>query len=254
MSESPTGRPARCPAADGGSSQRAPLVRVIAQLRFLGGPLGRAARLRRSVPRGGPPDISVLARSKLKGIPGRPWRHSASEASDRRGASSRRRRALACVVHAGVLGAGDHAVREPLDFSGRLRVVAEALGEHVEPGQIDRLGVRYIDSASRWQSTIPPAWFGREVRGIAGTLAATHAAHALSEWMFDLGDARVLARWGRLPPGVMVDPAAIEPSEEKSWILDLDMFSAAPMPFVVDRVVAEAERYAGAYTISSGGR
>jgi uncharacterized protein (TIGR04255 family) len=62
--------------------------------------------------------------------------------------------------------------------------------------------------------------------------------------MFELPDARVLARWGRLPAGATVDPAAIEPAQEKSWILDLDMFSAAPMPFAVDRAVAEAQRFA----------
>ena len=54
----------------------------------------------------------------------------------------------------------------------------------------------------------------------------------------------MLARWGRLPPGATVDPAAIEPVEEKSWILDLDMFSAASMPFTVDPVVDEVRRYA----------
>ena len=83
-----------------------------------------------------------------------------------------------------------------------------------------------------------------EVRGITGTVAATHAAHALCESMFELPDARVLARWGRLPAGATVDPAAIEPAQEKSWILDLDMFSAAPMPFAVDRVLTEAQRFA----------
>lgn len=62
--------------------------------------------------------------------------------------------------------------------------------------------------------------------------------------MFEVEDARVLARWGFLPPGATVDPAAIEPAKEKSWILDLDMFSAAPMPFVVDGVVEQAQRYA----------
>jgi len=136
------------------------------------------------------------------------------------------------------------------DFFGRLRVVTEALGEHVEPGQVDRLGVRYIDRITGAAVDDLATLVRPEVRGIAGTVAATHAAHALSESMFELSDARVLARWGRLPPGATVDPAAIEPSEEKSWILDLDMFSAGPMPFVVDRVVAEAERYAQrVYTI-----
>jgi len=130
------------------------------------------------------------------------------------------------------------------DFFGRLRVVTEALGKHVQPGQIDRLGVRYIDRITGGAVDEIGTLVRPEVRGITGTVAETQAAHALSESLFVLPDARVLARWGRLPPGGTVDPAAMEPVEEKSWILDLDMFSAAAMPFVVDRIVADAERYA----------
>lgn len=82
-----------------------------------------------------------------------------------------------------------------------------------------------------------------EVRGIAGTDAAAHAVHAVSESFFEVCEARVLARWGRLPPGATVDPAALEPAQEKSWILDLDMFSAGPMPFSVDAVLAHGWRF-----------
>jgi len=130
------------------------------------------------------------------------------------------------------------------DFFGRLRSVADALDEHIEPAQVDRLGVRYIDRIVGPAVDDIGALVRPEVRGIAGTSAATHALHALSESMFDLNDARVLARWGRLPAGATVDPAAIEPATDQSWILDLDMFSVAPMPFEIDRVVAEAQRYA----------
>lgn len=130
------------------------------------------------------------------------------------------------------------------DFVDRLKSLAEALEKHVEPSQLDRLGVRYIDRITGDAVDDIAKLVRDEVRGITGTIAATHAVHALSESMFELPDARVLARWGRLPPGATVDPAAIEPVEEKSWILDLDMFSAAQMPFTVERVVAEVERYA----------
>jgi len=130
------------------------------------------------------------------------------------------------------------------DFFGRLKLLAEALDEHIEPGQLDRLGVRYIDRITGDAVDDIAKLVRPEVRGITGTIAATHAVHALSESMFALQDARVLARWGVLPPGATVDPSAIEPAQEKSWILDLDMFSTAPVPFVVDRVVAEAQRYA----------
>ncbi len=130
------------------------------------------------------------------------------------------------------------------DFFGRLNAVAQALNEHIDPAQVDRLGVRYIDRITGGAVDNIATLIRPEVRGITGTIAATHAAHALSETLFALEDARVLARWGFLPAGATVDPAAIEPSTDKSWLLDLDMFSAAPMPFVVDQVVEHAQRYA----------
>jgi len=130
------------------------------------------------------------------------------------------------------------------DFFDRLAVVANALATHVDPGQVDRMGIRYIDRITGDAVDDIANLVRSEVRGITGTAAAAHALHALSESMFEIGNARVLARWGSLPPGATVDPTAIEPANDKSWILDLDMFSVGPMPFEVDRIVAEAQRYA----------
>ncbi len=130
------------------------------------------------------------------------------------------------------------------DFFGRLKAVATALDEYIDPAQVDRLGVRYIDRITGAAVDDIAKLVRAEVRGITGTIAAAHAAHALSESMFEVDDARVLARWGVLPPDKTLDLAAIEPATERSWLLDLDMFSAAPMPFVVDQVVERAQRYA----------
>jgi len=130
------------------------------------------------------------------------------------------------------------------EFFERLRVVAEALGEHIEPAQIDRIGIRYIDRITGDAVDEIAQLVRPEVRGIAGTPAAAHVSHALSETLFDLNDARVLARWGCLPPGATFDPSAFEPVQERSWILDLDMFSAQPTAFDVETVVAESRRYA----------
>jgi uncharacterized protein (TIGR04255 family) len=130
------------------------------------------------------------------------------------------------------------------DFLKRLRAVVEALGEHLEPTLVDRLGIRYIDRITGAAVADIVRLVRSEVRGITGTAAATHVAHALSESIFELPDARVLARWGRLPAGATFDPAAIEPVQEESWILDLDMFSAEPMHFDVNRLLTNAQRYA----------
>lgn len=130
------------------------------------------------------------------------------------------------------------------DFFTRLHAVIVALDEHVEPKLLDRLGVRYIDRITGTAVDDIAKLVRTEVRGITGTTVASHATHTLSETMFELDDACIVARWGHLPPGVTVDPAAIEPAPEKSWILDLDMFSASPAPFAVDRIVEDARRYA----------
>ncbi len=129
------------------------------------------------------------------------------------------------------------------DFIKRLRQVLEALEAHVQPSLADRLGIRYIDriegnAVDEIVNLVRP-----EVRGILGTGAATHAIHSLSESMFELPDARVVARWGRLPPGASVDPSAIEPVNKLSWILDLDMSSVQPRPFDVDALVSEAQGF-----------
>jgi len=62
--------------------------------------------------------------------------------------------------------------------------------------------------------------------------------------MFSLDGAGMIMRWGSLPPGATVDPAAIEPTNQPSWILDLDMFSSGPTPFSVERAVQDAARFA----------
>jgi uncharacterized protein (TIGR04255 family) len=129
------------------------------------------------------------------------------------------------------------------DFFRRFREVVVALDRHVEPKLVDRLGVRYIDRLTGAAVDEIATLVRPEVQGIAGSPVAAYAAHAVSEAMFELDATRVVARWGNVPPGHTVDPA-IEPAQEKSWIIDLDMFTAKPMPFAVDPVVIEAQGFA----------
>ncbi len=129
------------------------------------------------------------------------------------------------------------------DFIKRLRQILEALEAYVQPSLADRLGIRYIDRIEGDAVDEIAKLVRPEVRGILGTGAAIHATHSLSESMFELPDARLLARWGRLPPGASVDLSAIEPVDESSWILDLDMSSLQPKPFDVDTLVSDAQGF-----------
>jgi uncharacterized protein (TIGR04255 family) len=132
------------------------------------------------------------------------------------------------------------AYRSRSDLLARLRTVLEALHRHVGPALVDRLGVRYIDRVKGTALTLIRDLVRPEVRGIAGTPAAQQVEHALTESLFAVGSAKVLTRWGSLPATATSDAAAIEPIDEPSWILDLDMFRVESFPFDVDRVVLEA--------------
>jgi uncharacterized protein (TIGR04255 family) len=221
----------------------APLVRVIAQLRFpeilsieqrdFVAPFQEAIRKTYSVLRQEQTQSVLLGAHGV--APAKPqiaWRFSDSEGHWR----------VSLTPEFLALETTKYTSRS--DFFGRLRSLSDALEAHVEPGQLDRLGVRYINRITGGAVDDIAALVRPEVRGITGTIASTHAVHAVSESMFELPDAAMVARWGCLPPGKTVDPAALEATDDKSWILDLDMFSAAPMPFVVDRVIAEAQRFA----------
>lgn len=130
------------------------------------------------------------------------------------------------------------------DFFSRLHDIVTPLGDHIEPSLVDRLGVRYIDRITGAAIDDIKTLVRPEVRGIAGASIARHAAHFLTETMFNFANGRTVARWGQLPAGATTDPATIEPVQENSWILDIDMSSAASFPFAVDQVVGLGKKYA----------
>jgi uncharacterized protein (TIGR04255 family) len=130
------------------------------------------------------------------------------------------------------------------DFLRRFDAALRCLEQHVKPARRDRLGIRYIDRITGEAAADIARLVRAEVRGIVGTPLGPRAVHSLSESLFDLDDLRLLARWGRLPPNVTVDPAAIEPVGESSWLLDLDAFADAPAAFSVDSIGRDARRFA----------
>jgi uncharacterized protein (TIGR04255 family) len=130
------------------------------------------------------------------------------------------------------------------DFVTRLKDVLRAVAEHVRPAVVDRLGVRYIGRITGPAVDDIATLVTPEVRGISGTSLAERAVHSLSETQFDLGDARFVARWGLLSAMKTPDPNVIAPIGDKSWILDLDVFSAKPAAFDVTAMTGDSRRYA----------
>ena len=127
------------------------------------------------------------------------------------------------------------------NFIERLELIINALAKHINPQLMDRIGVRYIDQVKGEALRTLAKYVRPEVLGVLSTEAAQYVQHAMTESLFTIpnGKAQLLARWGQMPAGATVDPAAIEPIDEPSWILDVDMFCPEPRPFSTELVINE---------------
>lgn len=139
------------------------------------------------------------------------------------------------------------AYRSRRDFLGRLKEAVEALDEHIQPKVIDRLGVRYIDRITGHSAGEIARLVRPEIGGLATSPLASHVQHAISEVLLSTGaHSAMLARWGRLPPNATVDPSAMEPVAVPSFVLDIDMFSRESTRFepehAMEKIAAFAER------------
>ncbi|MGH3303583.1 MAG: TIGR04255 family protein [Streptosporangiaceae bacterium] len=121
------------------------------------------------------------------------------------------------------------------DLLARLTVVLHALEAWLHPNVCDRVGVRYVDRVTGDQLARLSGLVRPEILGVAGdeaALGSVEIVHALSDTLFRLDDdsSRLRGRWGRVPAGATYDPG-IEPSREVSWVLDLDHYTSQPEDF-----------------------
>ena len=128
------------------------------------------------------------------------------------------------------------------DFFERFARLLRALEHHVKPGALDRLGVRYIDRLTGSPLENLARYVEPALLGALGTAVREQAVHAVSEGLFQLPheSAQMRVRWGFLPANTTADPNAIEPVEEPSWVLDIDAFQQGERPFASSEISEQA--------------
>ena len=120
------------------------------------------------------------------------------------------------------------------DFLARLHSLLVALQEITKTETIHRTGIRYIDRVREKDLTRIRDILRPEMATELNTFMHTLAQHAIHDVLLSLPGKegiQLRSRWGFLPPNKTVDPNALEPVPEKSWILDTDAFKNAKIPF-----------------------
>jgi uncharacterized protein (TIGR04255 family) len=135
----------------------------------------------------------------------------------------------------------DYASRK--DFLSRLRVVVSALEKSFNPREAQRAGVRYIDRLAGDGYDRVTDFFRPAVLGITQTELRPAAKQIVMQAVLDTEEGQILARWGQLPANVTVEPD-IDTVDTPSWVLDLDMFTPSPQQFETEELLAKAERFA----------
>ena len=136
------------------------------------------------------------------------------------------------------------------DFLDRLRGIVASAESAFKPAEVKRLGIRHInrltdDAVDRIATLIQPKVLGI-IRPDNEPPVSLRGAimHLLTEAQLLAEEGQIQARWGSLPANATIDPAALEPIGKPSWVIDLDMFTTTPQPFVSDTVHVTSVRFA----------
>lgn len=129
------------------------------------------------------------------------------------------------------------------EFLARFGKLIDAVETALEPRIATRLGLRYIDRLRDSAVENIGAMVRPDMLGLAGPFRE-RALLVSGEALLEAAEGRVRARWGLLPAGASFDPAAAAPINTASWMLDLDMFKEERREFVSDTLLAEAEAFA----------
>jgi uncharacterized protein (TIGR04255 family) len=205
--------------------KNAPLVRVIAQVRFPAilsvgesgfvAPFQEAIRLKYPVLQPEQTSNFVIGLQGLESTSSMVWRFIDKTGKWR----------VSLTPNFVTLETTDYLSRS--DFLQRLKEILTATDIHIKPQVLERLGLRYISRLTGEDIKQITDFVRPEVSGVLASEIATDVEQTICDSFFNLPEERgqIHSRWGRIPPHSTLDPTAIEPIADPSWILDLDMFT-----------------------------
>ncbi|MDJ0579538.1 TIGR04255 family protein [Crocosphaera sp.] len=131
------------------------------------------------------------------------------------------------------------------DFLERMKEILTAVSEYIKPNLVERIGIRYIDrltgdNVKNISNLVIP-----ELTNISTSIFKEHILQTYNESLFQLPNTneKLLARWGLIPSNSTFDPNTIEPIDEPSWILDLDMSISENQEFKVEKILDYTKRF-----------
>lgn len=125
------------------------------------------------------------------------------------------------------------------NFMERLETILQTLEETLAPTHMMRFGMRYIDQVKGEPMARIDTLLRKEVLGVA-PCAGPDARQVITEFAAPAEPGELLARWGRLPANMTVDPNLLPAISEDSWLIDLDVSRVGQLAFDAKEIVETA--------------
>lgn len=133
------------------------------------------------------------------------------------------------------------------DFASRIEAMCKSVQECIKPGQVTRLGIRFIDrvegdALEKIQSYVKSDFLGALAR------FSDRGISLVTQGVMTHSDTTLVVRWGWLPPEHVIPQQTMIPSiEEPCWFLDSDIHSSVVQSndFNPGEIASKAEKLAG---------
>ena len=124
------------------------------------------------------------------------------------------------------------------EFLKYLEEALIALDQHIKPRACERIGLRYVDRIDLDRIDDINKFIRPEISGILSTEVGNHVDQTFTESLLSLPEhkEKIVARWGKLPRKATIDPAIVEPLDKSTWVLDLDMSISEQINFDVQEI------------------
>lgn len=114
------------------------------------------------------------------------------------------------------------------DFLARMQTLLDALCQTINPSLVSRVGFRYVDrltaqdDLASLSSLIQP-----ELLNVLQPNLTNHIEISMTEVVGNTKEGKLIARYGMAPPNYSHEPEVAPPVQQSSWVLDVDSFSTA---------------------------
>ena len=136
------------------------------------------------------------------------------------------------------------------DFMDRLDHILARLTDAFSPSEAQRVGLRYVDRLRAEALENLTDLIHPEVLGIFRTdgdeckALGKAAIHSITNAQFLSEEGVIQGLWGKLPANATHEPNVLEPIDVASWFLDLDMFTPNPIAYERELLVSTAGSFA----------